>query len=587
MRIVIFSGGSGSAHLQMGIKRICPEVHITNIINAYDDGKSTGVARKVMDVLGPSDIRKNQFVQYMNKTEEKHMNIIDFYCKRFNIPSDDPISFCIEKLRDFDLYNSMFTYAIYEFFKHAKKKGINNFSDFGFPNIIYSAMFKACGYKATINWFKDFLGITDDIILNSYDNLVLHAITKNNNILIDEASIVDYNNANDPIDKVLFVTDEKELAIPELNTEVIDPILEADLIIFSSGTQWASLIPTYMTPGISELIEYSNAKKIFVVNNSDDSDMCGINAEEMINIVSKYVNLENFSFLYNSDADDIMKMKRCPIKNNFNCLSASMININGKHDHFKIAKEIFGLYFDNEHNYFGNILKSKLSIIYADFDDTLFARDKNLQSISYDNLKLFQELSNDLKCVIVSGNSYKHLNEKSRRIYGEDFREINCDVYAASIVKYKNGITPYLLYDYWYYGVSNIEQLLHYLHYRGFTNIECRPKEFPICLTIKGLEEKERKELVKELRDINITPLNTYLIAGKTSIDIKHRDVDKYLVSKNYTQLNLLNSVCITDILDIDKDTKLMETCKFRIIVKNAIETKIVLTLLNGEINGI
>jgi len=119
-------------------------------------------------------------------------------------------------------------------------------------------------------------------------------------------------------------------------------------------------------------------------------------------------------------------------------------------------------------------------------------------------------------------------------------------------------------------------------------NIDFRPnKIFPICITIKGLTEKERKKLVQELRDSNIAPLNNYLISGKTSIDIKFKDIDKSLVTNNYPESNMLNSLCITDILDVDKDTKLMEACKFRIIVKNVIETKIVLTLLTGEINAI
>jgi hydroxymethylpyrimidine pyrophosphatase-like HAD family hydrolase len=343
-----------------------------------------------------------------------------------------------------------------------------------------------------------------------------------------------------------------------------------------------------MTEGMSDLIEYSTAKKIFIVNNNDDSDMRGIDSGKMIDIVSKYVNLEDFSFLFNSDANDIMKMKKLPSKNIFNCLSAPMENINGRHDPEKLATEIFVLYFDNEHNYFDDILKSKLSIIYSDFDDTIYARDENLKSVSYDNLELFKELSNHLKCVIVSGNSYEHLNEKSKPVYGEDFEDINCDIYAASIVKYKNGKIPFLHFDYKNYGVSDIGKVLDFLYDHNIAYIDFRPNvSFPICITIKGLTEKKRRKLVGKFKDSNIAPSNSYLISGKTSIDIKNKCVDKSLITQEYVQSNKLNSLCITDILDVDKDMKLMEACKFRIVVKNAIETKIILTLLMGEINGI
>ena len=35
-------------------------VFITSVVNAYDDGKSTGEIRKFFGMLGPSDIRKVQ-----------------------------------------------------------------------------------------------------------------------------------------------------------------------------------------------------------------------------------------------------------------------------------------------------------------------------------------------------------------------------------------------------------------------------------------------------------------------------------------------------------------------------------------------
>ena len=88
MHIVIFSGGSGSKNLQTGLKKFSQDIHITNLINAYDDGKSTGIARRVMDVLGPSDIRKNQYTQYLNSGQKINQNIVEFFETRLDIPSD-------------------------------------------------------------------------------------------------------------------------------------------------------------------------------------------------------------------------------------------------------------------------------------------------------------------------------------------------------------------------------------------------------------------------------------------------------------------------------------------------------------------
>src|SRR3954470_23098560 len=59
LNIVVLNGGRGAASIipamlsQQGL-------NVTSIVNAYDDGKSTGEIRRFFDMLGPSDIRKVQ-----------------------------------------------------------------------------------------------------------------------------------------------------------------------------------------------------------------------------------------------------------------------------------------------------------------------------------------------------------------------------------------------------------------------------------------------------------------------------------------------------------------------------------------------
>ena len=57
--MVLFSGGRGSAALARQLVS-SPAVHLTIVINGYDDGASTGEVRRFLgDSLGPSDFRKN------------------------------------------------------------------------------------------------------------------------------------------------------------------------------------------------------------------------------------------------------------------------------------------------------------------------------------------------------------------------------------------------------------------------------------------------------------------------------------------------------------------------------------------------
>ena len=72
LKITILSGGSGNDALIKGLKQIYEDCEIKVIVNAYDNGKSTGVCRKLTNTLGVSDIRKNHIRLY--KTINPHID---------------------------------------------------------------------------------------------------------------------------------------------------------------------------------------------------------------------------------------------------------------------------------------------------------------------------------------------------------------------------------------------------------------------------------------------------------------------------------------------------------------------------------
>ena len=88
LKIVIISGGSGSKNLFLGIKKQLQSnkinFDISFLINAYDDGKSTGYIRNYFNnnILGPSDLRKLQYLQYKNLYNNNNVN--NFFNLRLN-----------------------------------------------------------------------------------------------------------------------------------------------------------------------------------------------------------------------------------------------------------------------------------------------------------------------------------------------------------------------------------------------------------------------------------------------------------------------------------------------------------------------
>ena len=80
LKITLFAGGSGNSRLINIISKI-KNIDIKIIVNCYDDGKSTGRLRELVDgMLGPSDVRKNlSSLLDDNDSFEKKLKFINDY----------------------------------------------------------------------------------------------------------------------------------------------------------------------------------------------------------------------------------------------------------------------------------------------------------------------------------------------------------------------------------------------------------------------------------------------------------------------------------------------------------------------------
>ena len=71
-RIVLFCGGRGSATIIRALLRRT-DVELTLIVNAFDDGLSTGALRDfIPGMLGPSDFRKNLSYLFGNYSQAQY-----------------------------------------------------------------------------------------------------------------------------------------------------------------------------------------------------------------------------------------------------------------------------------------------------------------------------------------------------------------------------------------------------------------------------------------------------------------------------------------------------------------------------------
>ena len=79
LNVVVINGGRGAAGL---ISALLSKqgLHVTSVVNAYDDGKSTGEIRRFFGMLGPSDIRKVQelMLPHDDPDYQANLNIFRF-----------------------------------------------------------------------------------------------------------------------------------------------------------------------------------------------------------------------------------------------------------------------------------------------------------------------------------------------------------------------------------------------------------------------------------------------------------------------------------------------------------------------------
>ena len=333
--VVIFSGGTGSIAIQEGFSAIYgnDNYNIDVIINAYDNGKSTGTCRRIFNdrILGPSDLRKNHMTQFK---VQKAIQLKDFSSresvlyKLFNLRLDakskedyyDQACELLEESRsavgDKDTY-SLKSLLDYFFFENVHNnvwrktlEGVD-FKDFSIANIFYSASAAMNGYSLRLAG-KDMagiLGIKDNVHLISDVNLYLQARTERGHVIEDEGIIVEWDNPDDKIASVMLLRDGQEY-IPSVDEETDltkvrsckSIIEEADIIIFSSGTQWSSLIPSYMHSGLRKMLAASKAKKYVVMNNIEDHDMKGVSADDIVDILGLNIPVDDITAVVNLDA---------------------------------------------------------------------------------------------------------------------------------------------------------------------------------------------------------------------------------------------------------------------------------------------
>jgi len=327
INVVLFSGGSGTQSITAALQKH-PQISLKILINAYDDGHSTGRLRRfVPGMLGPSDVRKN-IGRLMPDAErsEKSLAIVSDFRLPVGVPRaaaldwidhiiDGDFALLPEKLAAaFPLLTtwqwwrlSSYLNTFRRYFKEQEAAGHSfDFTDCALGNLYFSGCYLEQGrdFNRAIRAFSEFYEVDGDVLLNitQGENLFLVAQKENGSVLLNEADIVATQD-DTKIEELFLIDAEAYLnrienaaapsegwvpllraanRVPALNPLAGDALRTADVIIYGPGTQHSSLFPSYMTEGVAEAIAAnSKADKVFIGNIHRDFDTQGDDASDL------------------------------------------------------------------------------------------------------------------------------------------------------------------------------------------------------------------------------------------------------------------------------------------------------------------
>ena len=565
MKTVILSGGSGNDSLIRGLKYYYPSMNCKVIVNAYDNGKSTGVCRAVTNTLGVSDIRKNHIRMYKAMHGNRDKNIIEFYDNRYDFTPGNEVAEITEKLNTWGM--PQFIPLVERFFATPEAKNYR-YTDFNISNIVYAEMYAQSGYESTNYYFcNKILDIDSFVLLNSFSNAYLKAITNSGYVIEDEGEIVEWCNIDDKIESCLY----GNVMNTELNPRAVASIESADLIIISTGTFWSSIYPTLEFGDLYKLInKNTHAKKVWALNCEEDKDSYGVSADEFISHLRKLgLSLDDFTILVNSDACDILRTVN---DKDVDCHYSHMGNQNGKHDPNKYAKAVLECYYG-----FDDFTPEQ---IVCDFDDTLWPRNTSLKNIGIDNIQLLNRTNMG---VIISGNSFSSIKTKLASIYGSDLSDFNIPVWAdASSTEYIQGVKTHTIPD-CFISKDTLEKVESHINKLfGMTAVSHPDTDLPY-IKYKPMGNLERMlftYLFNNYIRYNInTPELLANITGNSTVDITTSGDNKVKVYKE-CEFEGMNILYIGDEVDKGNDCNVSKLATKSIHTSGVEETNCILKVL-------
>ena len=323
IKVAVFCGGRGSATIIRDLLKSA-EVQLALLVNAYDDGLSTGALRNfIPGMLGPSDFRKNFSYLLDLYSDEQYAlkSLVEFRLPMSFGPAEaaelrnyvergdaralgEPLSGLAARLAEPASHHVRQLLGAFLDYADACGRAFD-FRDCAIGNLLFAGAYLRQGnnFNAAAEAMSQLVS-SQAILVNvsNGDNRILAALKENGELLTREVEIVGKQsparirdlfflseqidrdelakiNQRSVIEKYKWLAERQSL--PQLSEEARRFLHDASIIIYGPGTQHSSLLPSYMIAG-SALKASRAAIKAMVLNLGPDNDIQGFTASDLV-----------------------------------------------------------------------------------------------------------------------------------------------------------------------------------------------------------------------------------------------------------------------------------------------------------------
>ena len=312
-RVVAFGGGSGLSHFLKGLKQF--PLDITAIVTVSDDGGSTGTLRNLFEMPAPGDIRR--VLLALSKKQDLFEELFNF---RFSKDLNDG-------LKGHTIGNMVLA-------------ALNEINDKDFVK--------------AVDDLAEILDIQGRVIPVSKDMVRLGCEYTDGTMAYGEKNIP---NSNKRIKQLFY---EKKFRV---NKKAVQAVLDADVVIFSPGSLYTSLLSNLIFPEMISAINRTYGKKVFIGNIMTQTETTNYTMNDHISALENVIGREaldlvicnnNFDIApnilnkYTADGQELVKVLPSEIKYKYLCDDfISISNDNHiRHNARKLGYKIFNYAFE-------------------------------------------------------------------------------------------------------------------------------------------------------------------------------------------------------------------------------------------------